>query len=259
MRILNFFGSRVSYTGALDDEVLGMAKKFDSLHVALFFKQGTSFDVEELCKVATGSPADSLEQQKATGVTTAVLTEDHVQIRFVSGPVRCDIHFFPEAAPGPEFPPRSIVGGKHIISLAHRVSRRSVEYLGIIQRVGVVVSSVEVFPSPAAALVALKKALPFEFGAPPASEDVVVQYNVRRISGAPEKNAVELNQLYNKSVGVAQRFEITEGAAKVERYSVLREALDINTTDVGHELSGPKLVEVINVLFNHMSSQMVID
>lgn len=205
-----------------------MAKSLEGIQLALFFARTPDITVEKLCEAATGTEPDSTERQKATGISTAVLTEDKVQVRFVLSAVRCDIYFTSEAEPSQEFPPKSAVPFEQVFSFASRVSTATAVFIKEAQRIGLVVGTVQEFPSPAAALAALKKSLPFSFDAPPSSEDVVVQYNVRRAVGTG-KGAIELNQLFNKQTGIVQMVQVGPNGANVTVKSALRETVDVNT------------------------------
>lgn len=232
-----------------------MSKSLDGFQVALFFDQSSSFNVEQLCESVLGTLPDSTERQKATGVNIATVTEEQVQVRFVLNPIRCDIHFTPQSEPGPDFPPKSAVPMPELYAFARKVCGKAADYFGTIQRIGIVVAQVERYPSSAAALTALKKSLPFEFGVSPASEDVVVQYNVRR-SIQTSAGPFELNQLHNKSTGQAQTFEFGPDGARANVFIIFRESLDVNTTTAGLKLTGLKLAAVVDVVFKQMSSQL---
>ncbi|WP_313456758.1 hypothetical protein [Stenotrophomonas sp.] len=205
-----------------------MTKSLEGIQLALFFAKSPDINVDDLCRAATGNDPDSTERQKATGIVTATLLEDKVQIRFVLSPVRCDIYFSPEMEPSQEFPPKSSVPFEQVFSFASRVCTAASAYLKEAQRVGLVIATVQDYPSPAAALVGLKKALPFSFDAPPSSEDVVVQYNVKR-SVTAGKNTFELNQLFNKQTGVVQMVHVGPHGANLTMKSALRETVDVNT------------------------------
>lgn len=233
-----------------------MTKSLDGFQVAMFFSQGGSYDVEKLCEAATGALPDSTERQKATGVTVATVTEGQTQIRFVLNPIRCDIHFIPQPIPdmsGP-FPTTQSYG--EMASEALPIVQKAAEYFGRLQRIGLVVARVERCSSHAVALTALKRSLPFEFGAPPSSEDVAVQYNVRRevLAGA---HKLELNQLHHKSIGTAQMIQVGPEGADVKTWSAFRDSLDVNTTGMGPELQGGRLAAAIGAMFKTMDSAMV--
>lgn len=232
-----------------------MSKSLDGFQFALFFKQNDAYDAERLCEAAVGTLPDTTERQKATGVTTATVTEDQVQVRFVLGPIRCDVHFTPQVQMFRDEPPKSLVPLSQLYAYALNVVQKTATYLESVQRVGFIVAQVQSLPSAAAALTALKKSLPFEFGVGPASEDVVVQYNIRReihTSSGP----FELNQLHNKSTGQAQTLQFGPEGAQSKVFMVFRESLDINTTVSGHELSGIKLQAVVAAMFKQMSSEL---
>lgn len=232
-----------------------MSKSLDGFQVALFFDQSSDRDVEKLCESVMGTLPDSTERQKATGVTIATVTEDQVLVRFVLNPIRCDIHFSPQSIPGPDLFPVNGVPMRDLYSFAEKVVKKAADYFKVIQRIGIVVTYVQRYPSSAAALAALKKSLPFEFGVGPSSEDVVVQYNSRR-SISTNEGTVEVNQLFNKSTAQAQSFQFGPDGAQANVFMVLRESLDVNTTAVGLKLAGPKLSAVVEGLFKQMSSQM---
>lgn len=233
-----------------------MSKSLDGFQVALFFSQGNSYSAEDVCEAATGSLPDTTERQKATGVTIATVTEGSLQIRFVLNAIRCDIHFIVQPGPGDDMPFSSTMSYREVSEMAQPVVVKAANYLSKLQRVGLVVARVERCASPAAALNALKNSLPFTFDVPPSSEDVSVQYNIRRevVSG---NHRLELNQLHNKSIGTAQMIQVGPDGANVKTWAAFRESLDVNTTGIGPELDGGRLSAAVNAIFKTMDAAMV--
>lgn len=232
-----------------------MSKSLDGYQVALFFSQSSSHDVEALCEVAMGVLPDSMERQKATGVTIASVVEGPLQVRFVLNAIRCDIHFIAQQLTGAVGPFSSVVSYEQVTALAKPVVHKAAKYFQRLQRLGLVVAQVERCASPAAALTALKRSLPFEFAAPPSSEDVAVQYNVRREVHAAA-NKLELNQLHHKTIGTVQTIQVGPEGAQVQAWSAFRDSLDVNTTGIGPELEGSRLAAAIDAVFKTMDSAM---